>query len=117
MGVTAPEPKGWYLSLSEVEVGGGMGPPRLAARSEMILRGVLTPTLPPAFAPGVLVPVPSWMLAAGAKAVPLLVLVLKLVRRLFDAAVLIELEAVCPGSGEVETALDPVGSGVMAVRP
>lgn len=88
IGVTAPDPKGWCRSLSVVVASDGIGPPCLAARSEMMLSGVVMPSLPPALAPGVLVPVPSGTLAAGASAVPLLVLVLKLERRLLGAAVM-----------------------------
>lgn len=118
MGVTAPEPKGWCLSLSAVVVGGGRGPPRLAARSEMMLRDVVMPSLPPALAPGVRVPVPSGTVDGGARAVPLLVLVLKLVRRLFGAATAEATKgAVCPGSGDVPKGLELAGSGVSAARP
>lgn len=117
MGVTAPDPKGWCRSLSEVDAGGGTGPPRLAARSEMMLSGVVMPSLPPALAPGVLVPEPSGMLAGGARAEPLVLFVLKLDRRLLGAAVVETSGTVCPGRGEVEKALEEDESSVMAARP
>lgn len=116
LGVTAPEPKGWCLSLSAFVLGGGMGPPRLAARSEMMLRGVVMPSFPPAIAPGVRVPEPSGMLAAGASAVPLLVLVLKLVRRLLGAADAASASG-WPSRGEVEKTEAAEGSASVAARP
>lgn len=130
MGVTAPDPNGWCLSLSKVEIGGGTGPACLAARSEMMLSGVVMPSLPPALAPGVRVPVPSGAKAVVASAVPLLVLVLKLVRRLLGVAaeaaaavvvvavaVAVAVGAVCPAKDEVPKELEPWGSEVIADRP
>lgn len=88
----------------------------------MMLRGVVMPSLPPALAPGVRVPVPSGMVTGGASAVPLLVLVLKLERRLLGAAAAgtgaAVMGAVWPGRGEVPKGLDvAIMSGVKAARP
>jgi len=57
------------------------------------------------------------MLAGGARALPLLLLVLKLDLRLLGAAVVETSGIVCPGKGEVEKALEEAESSVMAARP